>query len=491
MDNIRNIMTMAFLAVALAAGAQNEDLFRNPAMQSFRHKSSRNEVALGYDYRHATEPMRLEQGDGHSRAFAHVDAYLHKGKATLWGEADYSNGSTRNIQYCETSDFELLYPYLMADTVGGKSKQEHYHFLGGFSYPLGERWHIGAEGSYTALMEYRTRDPRPKNLTGDLKAKVAASYRIDKAQGGYVLGLALGGRRYKQTNELKLYNEVGVPTIYHLTGLGLDYYRFRGQNTSTYYKGYGVSMMLDLSREDQRGWFAHAEYGYQDIDKIISSLNELPMANIREYREHASVGYRLGTMQDVLGFALMEQWTRRRGRENIFSTAQDNVYPQIATAAPYLANRVMGGVEMLYRHRSAKGSILEARWNLRYTDENQSHNTEGREMASHAWGMGASVDGRWSLGNLRLLANLAAGYEWSGGNRWEMGDAGQDDKLMLPVVYYYEYLSHDRQNMAATVEAGYAKDKRFTPFVRLGWQYAAYRQGAHQNELVAAMGVKF
>lgn len=227
----------------------NASVFQNPAMQSFHYQHSLNTLNVGYDYRHATTPKRLERGDGHRQAFVDVDAYLHKGKATLWGNAYYVNGSTRNVLYNETTDLELLYPYLMADSVGGKTSQEYYYFMGGFSYPLGKKWTIGAEGEYTARMEYRTRDPRPKNLTGDLRAKVGVSYLLS---GLHSIGAAVTARKYKQTNELKLYNEVSVPTIYHLTGLGNDYYRFRGVNTSTYYKGYGVGGMLTYSQKDQK-----------------------------------------------------------------------------------------------------------------------------------------------------------------------------------------------------------------------------------------------
>ena len=282
-----NLVGKVFEHTLLRDGV-NASVFQNPAMQSFHYQHSLNTLNVGYDYRHATTPERWEEGDGHSRVFADVDAYLHKGKATLWGNAYYVNGSTRNVRYNETTDFDLLYPYLMADTVGGKTQQEFYHFMGGFSYPLGKKWTIGAEGEYTAKMEYRTRDPRPKNLTGDLRAKVGVSYLLGVL---HSLGAAVTVRKYKQTNELKLYNEVSVPTIYHLTGLGNDYYRFRGVNTSTYYKGYGVGGMLTYSQKDQRGWFAQAEYEYTNIDKIISTLNELPMATLESNRFHATVGY--------------------------------------------------------------------------------------------------------------------------------------------------------------------------------------------------------
>lgn len=59
------------------------EVYDNPALQSFRYKTSLNTLSVGYDYRHATSPKALEQGDGHSRAFADIDAYLHKGKTTL------------------------------------------------------------------------------------------------------------------------------------------------------------------------------------------------------------------------------------------------------------------------------------------------------------------------------------------------------------------------------------------------------------------------
>ncbi len=487
---------MALLGgVLVSAEAQvNEDVFRNPALLSYKDSTSQTEVSVGYDYRHATTPMRLEQGDGHSRAFANVDAYLHKGKTTLWGNAYYSNGSTRNIQFCETSDFELLYPYLMADTVGGKSKQERYHFLGGFSYPLG-RWNVAAEGSYTALMEYRTRDPRPKNLSGDLKASLAASYRLGNPRDGYMLALALNARKYKQTNEVKLYNEVSVPTIYHLTGLGNDYYRFRGMNTSTYYKGYGVGGMLDWMRVNGRGWFAHAEYGYLDIDKIISTLNELPMANIKEYMEKISFGYSVGNERNIFGWSLAEQWTTRRGRENIFGTAQDNVYPQISTAAPYWADKMQLSAEANYRHIFLNHSEIAIKGNVGWNGWEEAYEDGSgdpvRDLEGDAWVLGFNLSGKLNLRNWQLAGSLAGEYHIKSFDYLGILDEVTSQGLVTPVEHYYDYLSSDRQFVNAMVEAGYTKDKRFTPFVRIGWQYAHYMEMEHQNSLQVSVGVKF
>lgn len=494
--NTRYSLLLVLLAnLSLPTLAQNEDIFRNTALRSFQDSLSQTEVSVGYDYRHATTPIRLEQGDGHSRAFAQVDAYLHKGKATLWGKAQYSNGSTRNVQFCETSDFELLYPYLMADTVGGKTQQECYHFLGGFAYPLGRRWHIGAEGAYTALMEYRTRDPRPKNLSGDLKAQLAVSYRLGNEHDGYMLGFAMDARKYKQTNEVKLYNEASVPTIYHLTGLGYDYYRFRGMNTSTYYKGYGVGGMLDWTRVNQRGWFVHAEYSFLDIDKIISTLNELPMANIKEYQEKVVFGYRVGNDRNIFGWNLAEEWIVRRGRENIFGTAQDNVYPQISTMAPYCLDRARFSTELAYRHIFPSKSEIAVRGTARWDGweewYEQGDDDPTRDMEGDAWVLGLHLSGKLNTRHWQWLAQLAGEYQINTFDYLNWKDENVNQTLLTPVLHYYDYLSNDRQFVTAQVEAGYTKDKRFTPFVRIGWNYAHYRVTAHQNQLMVAVGVKF
>ena len=467
----------------------NAPVFLNPAMQSFHYKHSLNTLNVGYDYRHATNPVKLEQGDGHSQAFADVNAYLHKGKATLWGNAYYVNGSTRNVRYNETTDFELLYPYLMADTVGGKTQQEFYHFMGGFSYPLGKKWTIGAEGEYTAKMEYRTRDPRPKNLTGDLRAKVGVSYLLG---GLYTIGAAVTARKYKQTNELKLYNEVSVPTIYHLTGLGNDYYRFRGVNTSTYYKGYGFGGMLTYSQKDQKGWFAQAEYEYTNIDKIISTLNELPMATLESNRFHATVGYLMNDAHRYYGANLEGELYRKYGTENIFGTAQDNIYPQIASAGLYSSAQDRIGMETFYETCNSNKSVWGGKWKLAYMGYSQKYEEPYRQLKHSAVATSLLLDGKLKLGKCLLMANLHGGYEWAIKRNFDDSFLAEDNSAMMqPLIHANEYLAYDRWNMGADVEVPLLVARNFLPFVKLSWQYGHYLQTAHQNVLVASVGIRF
>lgn len=463
------------------------EVFMNPAMQSLHYSVSLNTLSVGYDYRKATQPISLEGGDGHHVGFANIDAYLRKNKVILWGNARYSNGTTRNVLFNETSDYEELYPYLMADSVGGNSKQERYHFMGGFSCSLGQ-WNVAAEGEYTALMEYRTRDPRPKNLMGDFNIKLAASRQLWQR---YWLGWALVARKYKQTNLLKLYNEVSVPTIYHLTGMGNDYYRFRGDNTSTYYNGYGVGTMLSLAPEKKMGWLAHLEYGFSRINKIISSLNELPMVTLRHYHQSATIGHKWNIEgKHVLGLKLKENWSLRKGTENIFGTAQDNIYPQIASASLYRHSQVDFALQGMYQ-RWVNDGYYGVQWEEAYERVEEKYLEPLRRMKSASWTSVLTLDGAKKLGDCLLKATAKGSYDKSNGNLLEVDEADRGALLFTPVKHKYDYLSHDRLGASVMLEATFRYQKRVMPFVRVDWQYEFYMSSQYQNQLVVSTGVRF
>ncbi len=470
-------------------------LYANPAMQRYHYAHSLNTLQAGIDYGHASQPVRLEQGSGHSVGYGAIDAYIHKGRATLWGAASYRNGTARHIQYCETSDYDLLYPYLMADTVGGNSHREHYHFKGGFSYPVG-RWNIAAEGQYTALMEYRTRDPRPKNLTGDLSGRLGASY----VAGPHVIGAALTARRYKQTNELKLYNEVSVPTIYHLTGLGSDYYRFRGVNTSTYYKGHAVGGMLSYlyrghhavgtSTPSVPAAFAHVGYEMTEISKIISSLNELPMATLRRHVQTAAAGWSAQVGGHTVGLSASEEWQRRQGFEHIFGTAQDNIYPQIATAEQYRLTTLRVGAQGLWQ-RALRTSGLRGYYALQpsvyYHDYNEQTAEPARQLRASGWT--SALTARLLSGWGRVLTHLVLTGSYTAASSASL--TGADGTMAAPVVHYYGVLAHNAWHTGAEAEVAYRADRRWYPFVRGQWHYARYAQGQHGQMLTLSAGIHF
>ena len=256
--------------------------YGNPALMKDRFASSLTTIDAFWRYDSQQEARLIEEGDGSNRAGIEAKAYVKKGSNDIWGEAGYDFGQRRNVMLNESSDYQTVYPYVTADLVGGDLHEENYRFSGGFAHTLKGGVTLGAFAGYNALLAYRTVDPRPRNLTSDLDFAAGMRWRW--------LGVALKAGKYKQTNVVKFYNETFQPTVYHATGLGTDYFRFRGSNTNTYYNGRNFGIQADaasaLGKITDAG--IHVAYDYFGFDKIISSLNELPMASVAEHRFNAA-----------------------------------------------------------------------------------------------------------------------------------------------------------------------------------------------------------
>lgn len=335
-------------------------------------------------------------------------------------------------------------------------------------------------------MEFRTRDPRPRNLTGNLYVKVGASYSLNQ---GYLLGVAATARKYKQTNEVKMYNEVSVPVTYHSTGMGTDYYRFRGENISTYYKGHTFGGMANITRSDNRGAFASIAYDYTKIEKIISSLNQLPMAELHTYRQNAKVGFNTGNTSSGMAFAITESWSRRNGTENIFGTAMDNMYPQISSAELYSLTRWNFGAEVVWQRSNLRRGF-SAGLSATYGNYDEHYREPERRMKVSTVNVNLDLNAHASAGRMLFTGNFAGYCEMATSKSLQVPDGVVNDKLFTPVKHYFDYLSTDHLGITASVEAGYITRKQFMPFVRFAWQNAHYMSGEHSNLIEISVGVK-
>lgn len=303
--------------------------YDNPAMMKNRYNASLTTVGASWLFDSQEQARAIEEGDGSNRADISAEAFIKKGKNDIWGEAGYSIGQRRNVLFNESSDYSRIYPYVTADLVGGDLHEETYRFSGGFAHTLKNGITLGASAGYKALLAYRTVDPRPRNLTSDLDFAVGIKWKW--------LDVALKAGKYKQTNVVKFYNETYQPTVYHATGLGTDYYRFRGTNTNTYYNGRDFGTQIGTSsRFGKTEAGVVAAYDYFGFDKIISSLNELPMASVAE-RTYRITAYALFRPAQGHSIAIEANASRERrdGKENIFGEAENNIYPEIASLSMF------------------------------------------------------------------------------------------------------------------------------------------------------------
>ena len=248
----------------------------NPAFMLRAFAQSYSELGAAFDYRHENKPFAYQNGSGHSMLQLYADSHLHLSPhTTVWGNAAYGTGEKHGIRYNSTSDYDLLYPYVLGDTLGGGLTHESYRFAGGVA-TMCKKATMGAEIDFRATHEYRTTDPRPRSIVTDLTVKFGATYPV----GAYQLGGTVGSVFYKQTNDVAFYREAGVIPEYLYTGLGADYTRFSGSNASCYYKATGVLLAVAAKPKDENGAFLSADYRFVPYQQILPKLNALPLATL-------------------------------------------------------------------------------------------------------------------------------------------------------------------------------------------------------------------
>ncbi len=318
-----------------------DQIFENPAIKQYEQTYSYSSVGVGWDYRHDDEVVSTQEGRGSDRWIFNADTYMKYKNSTLWGNAYYNNGHIRDMLWNETSDINLVYPYVMADAVGGDMNMERYSFSGGYSMHSGIiSW--GGFISYTAGLYYRNVDPRPRNITSSLYASLGIGMELLEK---YVGAVSVTANKYKQTNDIEFKSEMGVSTIYHMTGLGNDYYRFMGVGYSPYYNGRSYGASLDAYPLSGYGLSATVRFNRFTFDNILSDMNNLPMAHVGENKLSAQVGFRL---QSGLSLKYDILYVHRDGTENIFGDPASSIYPQIGSLPMYTNNIFITGLAGIY-----------------------------------------------------------------------------------------------------------------------------------------------
>lgn len=461
-------------------------VYDNPAMRYDRFPSSLNRVELACENRWSTISPQLEKGKDAMLWGTHATAFLRKTQYSLWGRATYQSHRIKDIRYCETSDFDMLYPYVMADTVtASTTRLEVYDFLGGFAYNMG-KWKIGAQGNYKAMLNSRTIDPRTKNLTSDLHMAVGASFQLLPH---YEVGGGISIQFYKQTNEVKFYNEVSHPVIYHLTGLGSDYYRFRGEYTQNYYKGTGCGLDMGLKPKSERGLYVANSYHLMSTEKIISDLNELPLVRLDVHYQAFEAGYIGEHAVRKWGVRLYEGFENRRGRENIFGAAVDNVYPKISGSTPYDRKQWAVGL-MGSCHWRLPSVLYKVAVSSRYEHSEESYATPYRCLKGSDVSAFLQLAGAWRQRRWLFQVDAETKYIWSISSKLILPPA-LHGQMLPPVHHRVSFLGSDRYTVDNTVEASYDTGREFSVFAKMGWQYAHYMAHDYAYELRFAMGMEF
>ena len=376
---------------------------------------------------------RMAAGDGEVSGSFAAESYrrLRHGGA-VWGEAGYSRGTVRNVVWRSSADYDVVFPYITADSIGGDLFSEEYTFGGGYGR-RGRRAAWGIEGGVRALHEWRTVDPRPRSIAIDLDFRAGAALRA----GRYMAGASFAANVYKQTGDVDFYNPLGVKGEYHLSGLGAHFARFTGVDAGSLYRGGGYAAMLTLAPADAgEGLYLSLEYVRQRVEKILVAYNNLPLQRIvlQSVSFGAAWTARSGAVR--WGAALRAQYDSRAGTESVVGEKISNIYAVLAHLKMYGYSLATVRAEAF----AGRGAWCLVPWaEYRGMDEEYVYPAQSRRTDRVAGG----ADMVFTRGSERMWLRLSAGGGY---------DAVLQGSLALPVAdieaAIVEMVRHDFARMS-------------------------------------------
>ena len=420
---------------------------RNPALHGLYYRTSFSALSLGLDLQRQSQAFVPEKGTCYTLPYLKVNTYHHLNeKSAVWGEASYTTGKQHAVRWNSTSDYDLLQPYVLADTVGGDTRRERYAIAGGYALRL-NRWALGVEMRVRAEQEYRRRDPRMRGVVTDLTLRLGAGYEL----GRYRLAATFEGNIYRQTNSVAFYREESVIPEYQMTGLGTEYSRFSGDKRSLYHDGGGVAVMLHASPVDHNGFYADATLDTHRYHRKLAEYNSMPLTDLYNELASVTVGWERKGRYHIAAFGHFD-YTRRTGNEQVGGASDARYFPVIA--------------RLTYPHRQLDSGHVYAR-------------LQGQGFLR-------------TSSKLQLTLEANAAHSACVSDKFVMPFANMDASTSQLMRHKYDYAKANYTSVGAKVRADYAlKTSRFGLFAELGSDVTFCSMSEHQTTLQTSIGITF
>ena len=295
-----------------------------PALRPYLYKHAATPVKISYfnEKKERYDPQIGKGNQGFSIATSSYQNNIFE-DYTVWGEASYGSYKVKQVRFNETSDLDLVFPYVTSDSVGGDLSVEKYHFSGGIARTLGA-WTLAAQGGYTANLSHRKVDPRPSNNSSDLDLAFGASYAVSPK---YLLSGNAGFRYYKQRNTLKFVSVLGRPSIAYLNGLGSFNNLLSGfsdTNDAILYELIGSEASLSFVPKKKLGWLATLGYKQYTGYRVLLASRDHSNDWTDTYM-NGRFGYSGENYGFNYGFLGSLELQTKKGTEGLFSNNGDEV----------------------------------------------------------------------------------------------------------------------------------------------------------------------
>lgn len=463
------------------AGRTVADFYHASPVAMLHYKAhSLSSVALRFDLRREQEAVLQAEGDAATEGSFRAESYLRLDeRSVVWADARYVRGNRRNVCWNSTADYLLLYPYVLADSVGGDLSMEEYAFGGGYARRFG-RFDLAIRADYRAGQEYRQVDPRPHNVVSDFTLHFGAGWEFTR----YVLAAELTGRLYKQKQSVTFLDPRGANTSeLFMTGLGGYFYRYSGmEDRSVDYDGKSYRAAIQLVPLEGRGWYARLAFEDFSTGRMYRQNNHIPVSSLRTRQVTAAAGCRAGRWSLRAGAG----YEQRDGTEMI---ADRNGQGRIVDEQPMYRNRLwMTDVEATVEWRH-KGTCWFVQPRLGWWQTKAAYVYPVREMALAQF-CGAVRGGVERCGSKwRIKAAASVGYSVS--PEATVSLAGIEEPMEKYLIHTARQMTESAWTPEVSLRAERALNGRAACFIDVGWMPRFYRSGLSQHNVNAVFGVVF
>jgi len=450
--------------------------YNNAALRFYQYDFSYGQLAVKSSFQHDKEPVVMQYGSGFLLHSLHTEGYkILPNQRKIWGYATYKRETTYAIQGTESSDYAMLRPYVIADSVGGDMQQEEYLFSGGYAQQFGP-YTFAVQMGYRALIAYREVDPRPKNTVGQLQLQIAGTLQLGAH---HLLGGSIGLEKYNQDNSLKFYDDLKTIPLYHMTGLGMDYARFAGNNNNHSTQGYTYTTQLSIQPHHANGWGGKLEWQQASLEKVLNNSNNLPLHTLSKHHTTATIFYQHKGAKREWSTQWVGHYRKHTGKENVFGDPSSASYPLIATDKMYGLKKTDLEWSFLFTQKGRKKAIYAIQPYVRYENISEHYPSPFRKSAykNAEVGITAQVQKSFQKGLLQCVAHFS--------QRKNITQTFVIEDLS-PTNFRYSWLSHNFQTATGSktqVELSTRYDWLIGHKQQTFYLKAAYKQGWYIEQI--------
>lgn len=205
--------------------------------------------------------FNLNDGDFHSvykgKSDQSVDfssqSFRKINKTYLFGSFNYSKSAEKELNFSNTNDPAMNYPYLLADTIGNDTyDREFFKLAASISSPVNSRLDWGLRFDYKIGTASQNRDPRPENKVLQTTVSPGLLFKSNR----FKLGANLIYGYYNEDIDVSVVEENVQHTLFQVHGPGV----FTYHASSSFYR---------LYQQQQFGGGMQAEWVSGNISNLL------------------------------------------------------------------------------------------------------------------------------------------------------------------------------------------------------------------------------